>query len=76
MAYNSSHSSSKILKHTVPDCYAEPKDGTDENVLKQLSNVQGHIVMYPLEFLKDEEGAQLLPHFGEKEFLVSSHFFT
>ena len=41
-----------------------------------MSNVQGHIVMYPLEFLKDEEGAQLLPHFGEKEFLVSSHFFT
>jgi hypothetical protein len=41
-----------------------------------LNQVRGHIVLYPLDFLKDETADGLLPHFFEKEFLVQSHFFT
>jgi hypothetical protein len=61
---------------TMPDCYAEPTEPNDPYVLNQLSQVRGHIVLYPLDFLKDETADNLLPHFGEKEFLVQSHFFT
>jgi hypothetical protein len=71
--------SSKVrnnTRHTVPDCYAEPPEPHDEVVLLMLNQVRGHIVLYPLDFLKDETGEGLLPHFGEKEFLVQSHFFT
>ena len=63
-------------RHTVPDCYAEPPEPHDEVVLLMLNQVRGHIVLYPLDFLKDETADGLLPHFGEKEFLVQSHFFT
>jgi len=71
--------SSKVrnnTRHTVPDCYAEPPEPHDEVVLLMLNQVRGHIVLYPLDFLKDETADGLLPHFFEKEFLVQSHFFT
>ena len=73
---NVSKSRSNSHVHSVPDCYAEPPEPYDEVVLNQLNQIRGHIVVYPLEFLKDETGQQLLPHFGEREFLVQSHFFT
>lgn len=64
-----------VLYH-VPDCYSASASAGDATVLEQLKKFQGHIVKYPLEFFRDEDAASLLPHIGEKEFLVKQHFFT
>ena len=66
-------------QHPVPDCFAPlrvPGSLGVERALAELSKVRGHIVQFPLDFLKDETAATLLPRIGEKEFLVSAHFFT
>ena len=63
-------------QHPVPDCYCAPTDPGNAAVLKKLKKIKGHIVKYPLDFFRDEGAASLLPHIGEKEFLVKQHFFT
>ena len=63
-------------RQIVPDCYRAPPGADDPDVMEQLRKIQGHIVKYPLEFFRDEDAASLLPHIGEKEFLVKQHFFT
>ena len=65
-----------LSQHPVPDCYCMPPDPGDEKVMETLSNIQGHIVKYPLDFFCEENASSLLPHIGEKEFLVKQHFFT
>ncbi len=65
--------------HPVPDCFAPlctHGSPNREHMLAELSKVRGHIVHFPLDFLKDETASTLLPRIGEKEFLVAAHFFT